>query len=183
MRLEPTALWRNEVVELFLMTPEQVSDDYVAWLADEEVSRFLESRFAAQPRAAVEAYVAQLLESESDVFFGIRDRFTGRHVGNLRLGPISQDHRRAEIGIVIGDRGAWGRGMASNALTVLAGIAREELGLWKLAASCYAANEGSRRAFANAGFAIEAVRPSDLLLDGAPHDVVLMGLLLDDEPQ
>jgi [ribosomal protein S5]-alanine N-acetyltransferase len=120
-----------------------------------------------------------LFASENDIFFGVRDRRSGRHVGNLRLGPINRSHRRAEIGIVVGDRAARGRGIASNALTALAAIARHELGLWKLAASCYAANESSRRAFEKAGFAIEAVRPSDLLLDGAPHDVILMGLLLE----
>jgi [ribosomal protein S5]-alanine N-acetyltransferase len=179
MRIEPTARWRNEIVELFPLTPDEVSDDYIGWLADPDVNRFLESRFAIQSHAAVAAYVAQLLNSENDLFLGIRDRKSGRHVGNLRLGPIDPNHRRAEIGIVIGDRRAWGRGIASAALTVLQGIAREELGLWKLAASCYAANEGSRRAFEKAGFGTEAVRPSDLLLDGEPHDLVLMGLLLE----
>jgi ribosomal-protein-alanine N-acetyltransferase len=179
MRREATERWRNEIVELFLLTPDKVSDAYVAWLADPDVNRYLESRFAVQSRASVEAYVAQLLVSENDIFFGIRDRLNGRHVGNLRLGPINRSHRRAEIGIVVGDRAAWGRGIASNALTVLAAIARLELGLWKLAASCYLANEGSRRAFEKAGFKIEAIRPSDLLLDGEPHDVVQMGLLLE----
>lgn len=179
MRLDPSPRWRSDAVELFLLTPDKVSDAYVAWLSDPEVNRFLESRFSIQSRTSVEAYVAQLLNSENDLFLGIRDPRNDLHVGNLRLGPIDHNHRRAEIGIVIGERAAWGRGIASAALTLLQGIARDELGLWRLAASCYAANEGSRRAFEKAGFTTEAVRPSDLLLNGEPHDLVLMGLLLE----
>jgi ribosomal-protein-alanine N-acetyltransferase len=179
MHLEATPAWTDDTVAMFLLRPEDVGDAYLNWLADPEINRFLESRFAAHDQASVEAFVAMMLASESDLFLGIFDRGLGRHVGNIKLGPIDRRHGLGEIGIMIGDRGAWGRGVGTAAIERLAAIARDELGLRKLSAGCYAANAGSRRAFEKAGFAVEGVRPGHYLLDGRPEDAVLLGLVID----
>lgn len=178
MRLEPTALWADERVGLFLLTPDLVTDAYVGWLGDPEVNRYLESRFAVQDRASVEAFVTNLLASDTNLFLGICDRDLDLHVGNIKLGPIDRRHGLGEIGIMIGDRRAWGRGVGGRAIALVADIAREELGLRKLTAGCYARNVGSAKAFEKASFVVECVRPAHFLLDGEPEDLVLMARLL-----
>jgi [ribosomal protein S5]-alanine N-acetyltransferase len=176
MRLEPTSRWSDDVVALFTLTPEHVTDAYVGWMADAEVQRFLESRFATHNRASIEAYVADRLAGE-DLLLGIHSRALDRHVGNIKLGPIDRHHGLGEIGIMIGDREAWGKGMATAAIRRISGIAFEELGLRKLSAGCYASNIGSRKAFESAGFLVEAIRPAHALVDGRPEDTVLLGLI------
>ena len=178
MRLEPTERWRDEAVALSLLRPEAVSDAYLGWLNDPAINRFLESRFRTQDRAGVEAFVAAMLDSESNLFLAITDRALRRHVGNIKLGPIDRAHGLGEVGIMIGDRAAWGRGIGSAAIARLADIATHELGLRKLSAGCYASNQGSARAFEKAGFHVEAVRPAHFLLDGRPEDLILLGRLL-----
>jgi RimJ/RimL family protein N-acetyltransferase len=179
MRIAATERWRDETVALSLLQPEAVSDAYIGWLNDPEINRYLESRFQPQDRASVEAFVAAMLASERDLFLAITDRALGRHVGNIKLGPIDRAHGLGEIGIMIGDRAAWGRGIGARAINLIVGIARHELGLRRLTAGCYASNVGSRKAFEKAGFAVEAVRPAHYLLDGAPEDAVLMGRLVE----
>jgi RimJ/RimL family protein N-acetyltransferase len=179
MLLTPTARWADETVSFFPLTPDLVSDAYVGWLADPEVGRYLETRFRPQPRADVEAFVAAMRNSERDLLLGISANALGRHVGNIRLGPIDRNHGFAEIGIMVGDREAWGRGVATAAIARIADIARHELGLRKLSAGCYAANAGSRRAFEKAGFAVEGVRRAHALLDGKPEDTILLGMIID----
>lgn len=178
MRLEATSRWRSGDIGLFLLTPDRVSDAYVAWLNDPEINRFLESRFDRQDRVSVEAYVAAVAASPRDLFFGIEERPANRHVGNIKLGPIDRHHGLAEIGIMIGDRNVWGRGIAPQAIDLVAGIAAHELGLRRLTAGCYASNVGSRKAFEKAGFTVEALRPAHFLLDGSPEDGLLMGRLI-----
>lgn len=178
MRLNPTPRWSDNRISLFLLTPELVSDAYVAWLADPEINRFLETRFAPQTRSSVKAFVSTLLASERDLFWGIHDKALDRHVGNIRLGPIDRHHRNGEIGIMIGDRAAWGRGVGRGAIALVRDIARDELGLRKLTAGCYASNIGSLKAFQGVGFTIEGRRPQQMLLDGQPEDTLLMGLLI-----
>lgn len=178
MQLDPTPRWTDGRIRLFPLTPEGVTDVYVGWLADPEINRFLESRFSEQDRASVEAFVAGVNASPKDVVFGIHDIELNRHVGNIKLGPIDRNHGAGEIGIMIGDRAAWGRGVGAGAIAILVDIAREELGLRKLTAGCYASNIGSQRAFEKAGFSVEGVRLAQCLIDGKPEDVTLLGRLV-----
>jgi RimJ/RimL family protein N-acetyltransferase len=171
-------------IDLFLLTPDHVSEDYVSWLNDDGVNQFLESRFRSHTLASTRAFVAETLASPDSLFLGIRAQLTsdepsGRtHVGNIKLGPIDEHHRTGEVGILIGDRAAWGKGVATAAIALLCDIARTQLSLRKITAGCYAANVGSQRAFQKAGFAVEGVRKQQVLMNGVPEDVVLMGRCL-----
>ena len=175
MKLAPTSRWQGQRTELFLLEPDSVSADYVSWLNDPAVNRFLESRWSVATPESTREFVAQQLASPSALFLGIRARALGaRHVGNIKLGPIDRHHGLGEIGIMIGARDAWGGGVATESIQLLAGIAREELGLRKLTAGCYAGNAGSARAFEKAGFTVEGRRTAHYLLDGQPEDLILM---------
>lgn len=179
MRREATPLWRTDILELFLLEPSHVGDAYVGWLNDPLVNQYLESRFAVHDVAGVQEFVAAQLVSEHSLFLGIRSAaLDGRHVGNIKLGPIDRHHGLGELGIMIGDRAAWGRGLATAAIAQLATIAREEMGLRKLSAGCYAGNEGSARAFVKAGFVLEGRRPAHFIVEHRPEDLVLLGRLL-----
>ena len=178
MRLPATPRWRTDRIECFLLEPGHASDAYAGWLNDAEVNRFLESRFAAQTVESVRAFIAAQLADPRALFLGIRSAELDRHVGNIKLAPIDTRHGLGEIGIMIGDRGAWGRGIGSEAIRVIADIARDELGLRKLTAGFYASNAGSERAFVKAGFHVEARRPAHFLLDGQPEDLILMARML-----
>ncbi|HTU12669.1 MAG TPA: GNAT family N-acetyltransferase [Allosphingosinicella sp.] len=177
MRLEATPDWSNETVRLFLLTPDAVSDAYVGWLADPMVNRYLESRFSPQPREVVEAFVADMLASEANLLLGIHSHALDAHVGNIKLGPIDRRHGLGEIGIMIGEEAAWGRGIGSAALRALEAIALS-IGVRRLTAGCYASNVGSRRAFEKVGFAVEGRRNGHYLLDGRPEDGILLGKII-----
>lgn len=174
MRLEATDCWRGKAVELFVLEPDGVTEEYVAWLNDPLVNRYLESRFVQADMQSTRRFVEDALASPVTILFGIRSLGESRHVGNIKLGPIDRPHGRGEIGIMIGDRGAWGRGFATDAIECVVAIARMQLGLRKLTAGCYASNVGSLRAFTKAGFEIEGRRKAHYLLNGEPEDLILM---------
>lgn len=178
MQLESSHRWRGERIELFLLRPSDVTDAYVGWLNDPIVNRYLESRFSAHDDASTRQFVASALADARVLMLGIRSRELGKHVGNIKLGPIDLKHRTADIGIMIGDRDAWGRGIASDAIRSLVAIARDELGLRKLTAGCYESNAGSAKAFQKVGFAIEGRREAQYLLDDRAEASVLLGLVL-----
>lgn len=181
MDLVPTKRWRDEAASLFVLTPDRVGDAYVGWLNDPEIAHYLESRFARHDLASTRAFVAAQYTNPDVLFLGIRSEALGGHVGNIKLGPVDRRHLTGDIGIMIGARAAWGQGIATRAIRLLCGIARDELGLRKLTAGCYASNVGSERAFGRAGFEIEGRRPAQFLLDGMPEDLVQMGRLLAPE--
>ena len=179
MQLAPTSRWTTPTIEFFLLEPSDVEATYVSWLNDPLVGRYLESRFATHTLDSTRHFVQTCRQSDRALFLGIRSRLLDlRHVGNIKIEPIDRRHGLGEVGILIGDRAAWGKGLASDSIRALAMIAREELSLRKLTAGCYASNIGSQKAFLRAGFEVEGRRPGHFLLDGKPEDLVLMAKVL-----
>lgn len=165
-------------VSLFVLTPEHVTSDYVSWLNEPAINRYLESRFVQHTMLSTRTFVSDIQASPNNLLLGIKLRAGETHVGNIKLGPIDAHHKTAEVGILIGHRAAWGKGVATAAITQVSILARSALALRKLTAGCYASNVGSQRAFQKAGFTIEGVRPGQFLLDEQPEDLVLMGRIL-----
>jgi [ribosomal protein S5]-alanine N-acetyltransferase len=168
----------SDQVDLFLLTPEHVTDAYVAWLNDPSINQYLESRYAVHTVESVRVFVRSMLDSPDNLLLGIHSHATGTHVGNIKLGPIDSHHRTAEMGILVGAREAWGRGIGTSAIVLLSDLARERLLLRKVTAGCYASNVGSRRAFEKAGFLVEGIRARQVLLDGCEEDLVVLGKCL-----
>lgn len=174
MRLEPSEfLWQDMRVELFLLEEKDVGAAYIHWLNDPTVNRFLESRFAVHDLTSTCAFVAGCLADPHILFLGVRSIELGRHVGNIKL-AIDPRHKLGEIGIIIGDKEAWGKGLASSAINLISDIANKQLGLRKLTAGCYASNVGSERAFLKSGFNIEGRRNQHFIFENSTEDLILM---------
>lgn len=179
MRLESADHWENEVVRLEQLTTDGVTDEYVSWLNDPEVNRYLESRFVRHDREGVTSYVNSVLESPTSLLLAIYSNALDCHVGNIKLGPIDRYHCLGEIGLLVGLRASWGKGIATNAIAVISRIGFEQLGLRKLTAGCYSSNKGSQIAFERAGFGVEAVRRNHFVSDGGLEDLVLLARFAD----
>jgi [ribosomal protein S5]-alanine N-acetyltransferase len=172
---------RTERHVLSCLEVDEVDDAYAGWMADPETVQYLETRGRALGSSELRDYVAGMRASQDSYLFGIFTADDRRHIGNIKLGPISSRHGSASIGLVIGEKDHWGRGVASEAIAAVADWAFSELGLAKLTAGSYARNAGSVRAFERSGFAIEGVQRGQVRLDdGSRDDVILLGRLRDD---
>jgi ribosomal-protein-alanine N-acetyltransferase len=164
---------------LFLRTLSSVDvvPHYLAWMSDPDILRYLEVRFSApQTRAALTKYVTRTNDSDNELLLGIFLRDSQRHVGNIKVGPICRNHSRADVGFIIGDRTAWGKGYATEAISAVAKFALAELKLVKVCAGCYATNQGSVRALEKAGFVQEGKLCGYWSIDGRREDGLLFGL-------
>ncbi len=167
---------RTERLLLRSLSRDDVGPAYVAWMNDPLVQRNLESRFAVHDVLSVQRFVEACNDSAGSLLLGLFGE-GGRHIGNIKLGPIDANHGRASIGIMIGDRAAWGRGYAREAIACLCSHAFGAAGLRRVTAGCYAGNLTAIRAFERAGFSREGVLRGHAVQDGAAVDVVLLGRL------
>ncbi|WP_223694636.1 GNAT family N-acetyltransferase [Leifsonia poae] len=166
---------------LACLTEDDATEAYRGWLADPEVSRYLESRFAEPTIESTRAFITAMRESSHSYLFGLFVRETGLHCGNIKLGPVDTRYATGTIGLMIGDKGSWGQGFASEAIGAITRWAFGSLRLEKLNAGAYASNIGSVRAFHKNGFLTEGVQRSQVVLDsGAREDVVLLGATRSD---
>ncbi len=178
--IRPDESFPGRLVSLRLVTLEDCTDGYVGWLNDEEVTRYLETRWYPQTRETIRDYVRGMLDSRSSYLFAIVERSSGRHVGNLKIGPIDPHHSHADVSYFIGERSVWGRGYATDAIRVASEIAFERLGLHRLQAGVYEGNRASARALVKAGFVEEARFRGQLRGPEGWEDHLVFGLLRDD---
>lgn len=159
-------------VYLRRLVPEDVTDRYLGWFSDAEVTRFLEIR--SPSRQEVIDYVVSGSATGIHYMYAICTAGANLHIGNVKIGPISEKHRICDLPTVIGDKRYWGQGFAAQAIRLGAALAFDEYGMRKLTASMYSPNLASVKAYLAAGWMIEAVMRGHCLLDGKVVDQVCM---------
>lgn len=159
------------------LSPGDVNDRYVSWLNDPEVTRYLHSGRTPSTIESLRSYVGRFEESESDLIWAIIDRASDRHIGNVTLNRISWDHRKADTGLLLGEKDFWGRGYATEAWYLVADHAFRDLALHKVLAGACVANVGSINALKRVGFREEGIAREEFHLNGTYLDVVRLGLL------
>lgn len=147
---------RGNDIELKPFDTSIVTDEYLDWLGCPQINKFLEVRRSKITKGSLFDYVEATISSESTEAFAIIDKKTKLHIGNIKLDSIDLYHERAEVGLLIGNREFWGRGVATKAIELISDYAFKKRNLRKLTAGIYEGNIGSCKAFQGAGFILEA---------------------------
>lgn len=119
------------------------------WFADTEVNLYT-LRFPPSQRMVEESWLEKIARSETEVMWMITAG--GRIIGTTGIDSINWRQRRAETAIVIGERGEWGKGYATEAVRLRARFAFRELNLEKLMTEVIAENAAMIRALQRAGY-------------------------------
>ncbi|MCA6436351.1 MAG: GNAT family N-acetyltransferase [Bacteroidetes bacterium] len=131
------------------------TQEYVDWLNDKAINQYLESRFVLATIQNVKKFIADTNSNSANYFFAICLNSNKKHIGNIKLGPINNYHKRGDIGLMIGDKERWGKGYATQAIGLVADFGLNELQLNKVTAGCYSNNKASEQSFLKNGFIIE----------------------------
>ena len=167
----------GENVYLRPVEPRDLDGPWTGWLNDFEVTRFLETGVFPTTRESLERYVETVVGNPQNVMLAIVDRKSDTHIGNIKLGPIQWIHRRADMGILIGDKEFWGRGFGREAVALITDYGFRRLNLHKITLGVYADNEPAVRMYQKLGFRIEGTLKEHLFSDGRYHDKHVMGIL------
>ena len=165
---------------LRVLNTDDVSEDYVVWLNDYEVTKYTEQKYFDHDFKSVKEFVLNKYESDSDFLFGIF--FKEIHIGNIKIGPIKWEHKSTDISYFIGNREFWGKGIATRAIKIVVDYATDVLGLEKITAGYYEPNIGSAKALERCGFRIEGKRESELIFEGERIDHILVGYVANKSP-
>jgi len=156
--------------------------DYAAWLNDPTVVRTLNlpSYRGGVSFETLRDYCEGLMASPNDLYLAIHDRADDAFVGTAKAGHISWHAGTADIGIMIGRRDRWGRGLGGDAVSILCAHLFENVGLRKLTAGAMAINPAVVRLFENLGFRREAVLRRQDAVDDGYCDHLLFGVFRDE---
>ncbi len=175
MLIEGKKTFLEPFSEHHLMDP-----SYRAWLADREVVKYLgrPEYFSGVTFDEIQAYVERLWVNDRCSFFAVYERADAVFVGTTKVtfgeksGPVPDV---ADVGVMIGQRSYWGKGLATDALHASCHHAFKTGAARKLTAGAMSANIAVIRAFHRIGFVEEGRLRRQFLLDGMHFDHVLLG--------
>lgn len=168
---------RDGNLSLRPLSASDASVEYVGWLNDPAVNRFLETRHSTQTLESCRQFIESTNEDPCAHLFGIfLGDDGGRHVGNAKLGFVSDNHQTAQLSLFLGDRETWGRGIGMRVVRLLTRYGFESLDLAKIEAGCYEENLGSLKAFLRAGYVVEGFFRSHVSLEGRRQGCFWLGV-------
>jgi RimJ/RimL family protein N-acetyltransferase len=147
------------------------------WFDDPETMRFW-----AMPRPFVteRQFEADLLgrfaSFEEEGYFMIIDP-AGEPIGWIDYGAVDQRSRSAELGVLIGEADARGKGYGSDAIRVLLRHLVHDRGLHRVSLTTLAWNERALRTYLSLGFREEGVLRDHRYVDGGYVDEIQMSML------
>lgn len=104
----------------------------------------------------------------------------GAVIGTSGLHCIDHRNRHCSFGIWIGPPGRWGRGLGTEITFLTTRFAFRQLGMEKVYLGVFEGNERGLRAYAKAGYRVEATLPRDHLLEGRLVTSYTMAAYRDD---
>lgn len=146
----------------------------VRWFSDPQVTQFL-GRTGPVTLAEEERWFRDYARRSDEQIFAIE--INGKHVGNLGLHKVDRIHRKADLGIVIGETTYWSQGYGTDALRMALDYGFGPLGLNKVSLEVLEDNVRAIRSYSKCGFVREGIHREDVYKDGRFRNVVRMSIL------
>lgn len=151
---------------------------FVRWLADRDVARWLE-RLEKAPTLEEEYEWWHDKRGDPDSVLWAIEKDDGTLVGTTEL-RLTLRAERAELGIGIHDKTQWSKGLGTEAVRLVVDYAFEELNLNRVELTTDEENARAIRCYEKVGFIREGLLRQHRLVDGRFGNTLVMGVLRDE---
>ncbi len=166
-RLSLWALERYDIISVY------------KWVNDPEIAKSAVNWYFPLGLEDVENWYSTISTNPTIKVFSVRLN-TGELIGMIELTNIDFKNRKADVGIILGEKDYWSKGYGEEALRLLVRFAFEELGFKRLSLTVLEGNERARNLFSKLGFKEEGKLRAAYFSEGRFHDMIVMGLLSDE---
>lgn len=156
------------------LQPVDVNENYLSWLTDDEVmSGIATSGYTMQK---LKEYVNERLSYPKTAFYAICSKQNNEHIGNIKLDFHDEKSNVSELGLLIGNKEFWGRGVGREACQLLLQYGFNKMGLRKIYLAVYENNPNAKKLYENLGFTLEGVLRKHVAVKGEYFDKYLFGM-------
>ena len=138
------------------LSAKHISTDYVDWINNAEVNKYLETR-GNYTIDLLKSYIEEQYKNEV-YFWAIHLKESNKHIGNIKIDPINLNTNSGEYGILMGDKTSWGKGYAKEASIRVIKYCFEELKLSTITLGVIEGNVNAVFLYKNMGFKVDEVK-------------------------
>ena len=126
----------------------------IEWLKDPEVTRFLSNSVKNVTEEEELRWFKNIKSSKNDIVFSIISTADNTYIGNCGLHKINWPEKTCEMGIFIGNRNFWNRGLGTSAIKLLMDFAINTVGIKKIRLLVYEYNLRAKKVYEKCGFTV-----------------------------
>ena len=155
-----------------------VNSNYLSWLQDPEVMSGIATK--DYTLAKLNEYVSNRLNDYNVHFFAIICNVSNIHIGNIKLDFYDNDANTIELGLLIGNKNYWGKGIGKQVCKLILEYAFNVLNIRKIYLAVYENNPGAKRLYEKLGFKIEGCLRKHIAVNGEYFDKYYMGIFKEE---
>ncbi len=153
------------------------NDEYLGWMTDTETNQYMETRWTTHSFDTIKEFINSMAASDNQFLFAIIENSTGRHIGNIKIGPINSRYHHADISYYIGAKDCRRKGYAKEAIALICDFGFNKLNLHRIQAGVIEGNEYSEKALIDTGFMLEAELRDRFIINGEYRNHKIYGLI------
>ena len=170
----------GEAIYLRPISESDCDGAYPDWLNDYIVCQGNSHGTFPYTRDEARRFVASASSREDSLVLAIVTRDGDRHIGNASLDSIHRINRSATFGILIGDRGDWGKGIGREVGRMLLDHGFLTLNLHRISCGTFENNRAMQRLALSLGMKEEGRRRAAVYKAGRWLDVLEYGILQEE---
>jgi ribosomal-protein-alanine N-acetyltransferase len=157
-------------VEIRHFSEDHINDQYLSWLNDAEVLRYSNQRFKSHGYESCRAYLKSFQDTEN-IFMAIHVKQSGLFVGTMTA-YFSTPHKTVDLGIMIGDKEFWGKGIGRDAWESVMSLLLDTNHVRKVTGGALRCNVSMVNIMMKAEMQPDGVRVAHELVGNIPHDIL-----------
>lgn len=150
---------------------------YTRWMNDPEVTLGLGNHDRVYSEIAEQTLLENWAQNTSEISFAIIHKADDQLIGNCGLMDINPIHRRATLGIFIGEPELHSRGLGTEAMALLIDYGFRVLNLHNIELRYFSFNRRAERAYQKLGFQESGRRREAFCYNGRYYDEISMDIL------
>lgn len=156
-------------------TSDTYVDKFVEWVNDIE-AMFGTRVLAMNINYKKEEEILNKL-SKSEYHFTIFETYSKNLIGSISLNEFSNVHKTGELGIIIGDKSAWGKGYGYEAMNLFLDYVFNVVNMHKISLSVCEFNVPAYNLYKKVGFKDCGRLREEIMILGKRYDLVFMDIL------
>ncbi len=158
----------GKVVILDEFSLKNITPEYISWLNDPYVVQYSNQRFRQHTQESCLDYFKSFKHSDN-IFVAVYQ--DSEFIGTMTA-YISNIHQTADLGIMIGNRQHWGRGVGKDAwITLMEGLF-VQFKLRKITGGTLRCNQAMVKIMIESEMQLDGIRIAQELVDGFPVDIL-----------